>query len=184
MAAQHAVFHSLGVARIDELTALAATLALSVVFRARLGLYGRLMDSPIGLVGLVLVLFWVFTALFAPLIVTHDALAQVSGMKNAVPGTLLPDPDGRYPAYLLGGDALARDVFSRVVLGAREVLKIAPAAALVDEFGVQVCGVETDGLVCGVVEFEILEGDVAGVVACQGFQERETMFFCFRQCRV
>ena len=59
--------------------ALAGTLALSVVFRARLGLYGRLMGSPIGLAGLVLVLFWVFTALFAPLIVTHDALAQVSG---------------------------------------------------------------------------------------------------------
>ena len=32
--------------------------------------------------------------------------------------------------YLLGGDNLARDVFSRVVMGARFVLSIAPAATL------------------------------------------------------
>jgi peptide/nickel transport system permease protein len=107
--------------------ALALTLALSMRFRRRLGLYGKLMDSPIGLFGFVLVMFWVFTALFADLIVTHDPLSVVSGMKNKPPGT--PTRDGAF-WYILGGDALARDVFSRVVLGAREVLKIAPAATL------------------------------------------------------
>ena len=83
------------------------------------------------MVGLVLVLFWAFPAIFAPLIVTHDPLAQVSVLKNAVPGSLLPAQAGRYPAYLLGGDALARDVFSRMIAGARAVLTIAPAAALI-----------------------------------------------------
>lgn len=36
--------------------------------------------------------------------------------------------DGQY--FLLGGDNLARDVFSRMVMGSRIVLKIAPAATL------------------------------------------------------
>jgi hypothetical protein len=49
----------------------------------------------------------------------------------------------------------------------------------VDELAVQMCGVEADGLVCGVVKLEVFEGDVAGVVASQSFQEREAMFFCF-----
>ena len=48
-------------------------------------------------------------------------------MKNKLPGTPLPDGSGY---YLLGGDNLARDVFSRMVMGAREVLQIAPAATL------------------------------------------------------
>ena len=104
--------------------------ALSFAFRRRLGLYGKLYDSPIGLVGLAIVLFWVFTALFANLIATHDPLAQVSGMKNALPGTPMPDGAAGYPVYLLGGDNLARDVFSRMVMGARQVLIIAPAATL------------------------------------------------------
>jgi len=75
-------------------------------------------------------MFWVFTALFADAIITHDPLAQLSGLKNKVPGTPLQDTkDGAlYSHYLLGGDALARDVFSRMVMGARRVLAIAPAA--------------------------------------------------------
>jgi peptide/nickel transport system permease protein len=52
-------------------------------------------------------------------------------MRNEPPGSFIPSPDeGAYPAYLLGGDNLGRDVFSRMVYGAREVLKIAPAATL------------------------------------------------------
>ncbi|WP_444666427.1 ABC transporter permease [Cereibacter changlensis] len=106
--------------------ALAATFALSITFRRRLGLYGKLFDSPIGMVGFGIVMFWVFTALFADLIITFDPLAQLSGLKNKLPGTPVPGVDGAY--YLLGGDSLARDVFSRMVMGARRVLAIAPAA--------------------------------------------------------
>ena len=110
---------------------MAAVFALSLTFRRRLGLYGKLFDSKVGMVGFAIVLFWVFTALFADLILTHAPLSQISGMRNAQPGSALPSPDGRYPFYLLGGDSLARDVFSRMVVGAREVLKIAPAATLI-----------------------------------------------------
>jgi len=113
-------------------TALVVTFALSMRYRRRLGLYGRLFDSPVGMVGLAIVLFWVFSALFADLIITHDPLSQISGMKNALPGTVVAGAaEGAYPHYLLGGDNLARDVFSRMIVGAREVLAIAPAATVI-----------------------------------------------------
>ena len=107
---------------------LAAIFALSFVFRRRLGLYGRLMDSTIGKIGLGIVLFWLLTAICADLIVTMSPLDQISSMKNKPPGTPVPNVDGAY--FLLGGDNLARDVFSRMVMGSRSVLAIAPAATL------------------------------------------------------
>jgi len=111
--------------------ALVVTFALSIRFKRRLGLYGKLFDSNVGMIGFAIVMFWLFTAFFADLIITHDPLAQVSRMRNAVPGTPLPDPRNLYPYYLFGGDSLARDVFSRMVMGAREVLRIAPFAAMI-----------------------------------------------------
>jgi peptide/nickel transport system permease protein len=113
--------------------ALLLLFSLSIKFKRRLGLYGKLFDSPIGMIGFGLVMFWVFTGVFGAmdLIATHDPLAQVSGMKNKVPGTPLRSvEDGEYAWYLLGGDNLARDVFSRMVKGAWEVLKYAPLATL------------------------------------------------------
>ena len=115
--------------------ALGLTFALSIRFKRRLGLYGRLFDSPVGMVGFGLVMFWVFTALFAGLldmIATHDPLSQVSGLKNKVPGEPVPGAEVVGPGshYLLGGDNLARDVFSRVVHGSWIVVQIAPLATL------------------------------------------------------
>ncbi len=107
--------------------------AMSIAFKRKLGLYGKLFDSPIGMIGFGLVMFWVFTGIFGALdlIVTHDPLSQVSGMKNKVPGTPLPNlEDGQYAWYLLGGDNLARDVFSRMVKGAWIVVQIAPLATM------------------------------------------------------
>jgi peptide/nickel transport system permease protein len=108
--------------------ALALTFAVSITFKRRLGLYGKLFDSTVGMIGFAIVLFWVFTAVFAPLIITQDPLVQISGMKNISPGAAIKNAEG---FYLLGGDDRARDVFSRMVMGAREVLKIAPAATTV-----------------------------------------------------
>ncbi len=107
---------------------LVVILAISIVFQKKLGLYGRLFTSPIGIVGLILVLFWILTAIFADSIITMDPLSQISGMKNKKPGWPVNGMEGSY--YLLGGDNLARDVFSRMVMGSRIVLVIAPAATL------------------------------------------------------
>ncbi|MCB2128791.1 MAG: ABC transporter permease [Rhodobacteraceae bacterium] len=107
--------------------ALALTFAVSFRFKRRLGLYGKLFDSTIAMIGFALVMFWVFTAIFADMIVTYDVLAQISQMKNKVPGTATPDGAGW---YLLGGDHLGRDVFSRMVMGSRVVIIIAPFATV------------------------------------------------------
>ncbi|MFN4153271.1 MAG: ABC transporter permease [Paracoccaceae bacterium] len=108
--------------------ALIVTVTLSLQFRRRLGLYGKLFDSRVGMTGFVIVMFWVFTAIFADMIITFDPLGQISQMKNVLPGTPVPNSD---QWYLLGGDHIARDVFSRVVMGARRVLTIAPAATVI-----------------------------------------------------
>jgi peptide/nickel transport system permease protein len=107
---------------------LAVIMALSYAFRPKLGLYGKLLGSRIGTIGLLIVLFWILTAIFADLIVTFDALDQVSGMKNKKPGTPVRGLEDQW--YLLGGDNLARDIFSRLVMGSRAVLSIAPAATI------------------------------------------------------
>ena len=109
---------------------LALTFSISIYSKRHTGLYGKLFDSPLGMIGFGIVMFWVFTAIFADLIMTHDPLTQVSGMKNKLPGYPMSSAgkEGVFQHYLLGGDRMARDVFSRVVLGSRIVLIIAPAA--------------------------------------------------------
>ncbi|MDQ2088500.1 ABC transporter permease [Marimonas arenosa] len=115
-------------------TALVVLYALSIHYKRKLGLYGKLFDSTIGMIGFGLVMFWVFTAVFVglfDLIATHAPLDQVSGMKNKLPGTPLRGAEmAEYPFYLLGGDNLARDVFSRMVEGSVIVIRIAPLATL------------------------------------------------------
>jgi len=110
---------------------LAALFAVSITFKRRLGLYGKLFDSPIGMIGFGLVMFWIFAAVFSGVIATHGPIDVISQMRNEVPGSPLPAPaEGQYAYYLLGGDNLGRDVFSRVIYGGFEVLKIAPLATL------------------------------------------------------
>ena len=114
---------------------LIVTFALSITFKRKLGLYGKLFDSMIGMIGFALVMFWVFTSIFVGLfdmIATHDPLSQISGIKNKTPGFVVPDgqDEGFFPHYLLGGDNLARDIFSRVVHGSVIVMVIAPLATV------------------------------------------------------
>ncbi len=114
--------------------ALVVTFVMSIRFKRRLGLYGKLFDSTVGMIGFALVMFWVYVAAFVGLfdmIVTHDYLRQVSGLKNALPGVVVPEgTEGAIPHYLLGGDNLARDIFSRVMVGSVFVIAIAPLATI------------------------------------------------------
>ena len=108
--------------------------ALSILYKRRLGLYGKLFDSTIGMIGFAIVMFWVFAGFYAGAldwIVTHDPLSQISGMKNKVPGTPMRGAEeNEYAYFLLGGDTLARDVFSRMIAGSTGVIVIAPLATL------------------------------------------------------
>lgn len=105
--------------------ALAVVLVLSFGLKKNLGLYGQLFDSGVGIAGVLICLFWLFTAIFASTIAPFDPLAQISVMKDALPGAIEPQSG---QVFLFGGDKLARDVFSRMVYGSQVVLIIAPAA--------------------------------------------------------
>ncbi|MEX0404823.1 ABC transporter permease [Aquibium sp. LZ166] len=104
--------------------ALAIVLIASITWKKRLGLYGQLFDTGVGIAGVVICLFWLFTAIFSATISPFDPLAQDVMMKDALPGAITGDGG----VYLFGGDKLARDIFSRMVYGSRIVLIIAPAA--------------------------------------------------------
>jgi peptide/nickel transport system permease protein len=79
-----------------------------------------LWHSPPFLVGCVLVGIWVVCALFGSFIAPHDP--EFPDVLNKLVG---PSSE-----HLFGTDRLGRDVLSRVIVGARAVLVIAPLATL------------------------------------------------------
>jgi len=80
---------------------------------------GQLVRSKTFLVGVVIVGFWVFWGIAGTALTPHDPLDQT-------PDVLVPPSS----AHWFGTDSLGRDVLSRVLAGATEVLKIAPLAML------------------------------------------------------
>ncbi|ABG32132.1 ABC transporter permease [Roseobacter denitrificans] len=124
----------MGIQLMPVWVSLIALFTISIVYKRRLGLYGKLFDSRIGMIGFALVMFWVFVGILGgpfDMLVTHDPLSQISGMKNKIPGTPMRGAEeGEYAYFLLGGDNLARDVFSRIIKGAWIVVQIAPIATL------------------------------------------------------
>ena len=89
----------------------------SIARRERLRL---LLHSKTFLAGAVLLGFWVFCAFFG------RAIAPESPFATDILGKLLP-PSGD---HWFGTDNLGRDVFSRVLAGARDILIVAPLATL------------------------------------------------------
>lgn len=75
-----------------------------------------LFASKVALTGLFIVLFWVFVAIFAPLLTPYGPLDQDWKAPNQ-------GPSG---SHILGTDELGRDLWSRLIYGARVVLVILP----------------------------------------------------------
>jgi len=71
-----------------------------------------LFASKIATVGLVIVLFWVIVAVFAPLFTQYTPLEQDWKAPNQGPSS----------AHILGTDELGRDLWSRMIYGARVIL--------------------------------------------------------------
>ncbi|MDT1060875.1 ABC transporter permease [Paracoccus sp. CPCC 101403] len=84
------------------------------VLHEALGLLRSLMRSPTSAFGVIIILALCLVALCAPLIATHSPYAQ--NLDNV----LQPPGNG----HLFGTDELGRDIFSRVVYGARISLTI------------------------------------------------------------
>lgn len=75
-----------------------------------------LFTSKIAVIGLVIVLFWILVAIFAPLLTSYTPTAQDYKAQNSGPST----------AHFLGTDDLGRDLWARLIYGARVVLVILP----------------------------------------------------------
>ena len=88
---------------------------LAVRLRGRRRFVRPTWRQPLALTGVAIACLWIVIAVFAPLIAPHDPLAQT--FTPAQPPSL---------SHLFGTDELGRDVFSRVVYGAR----ISPPIAL------------------------------------------------------
>lgn len=82
---------------------------------------GLLRESPVGMIGALLVIFWVLVAIFAPVLSPYDPNA------NNYQALADPTPSAE---FLLGTDNQGRDILSRVIWGSRTVLIVAPVATL------------------------------------------------------
>jgi peptide/nickel transport system permease protein len=77
--------------------------------------------NPLGMLGLLIVAVLILMAAFAPLLATHPPNVQNLADRLAPPGV---------SGHLLGADELGRDIWSRIVYGARTTLTIVALVAL------------------------------------------------------
>ncbi len=89
--------------------------------------FGLLRESPVGMFGLALVVFWVSIAIFVDLLPLQDPLAQTRG------GTNLPmmTVDGKGVMHWMGTDDRGRDLLARLLHGSRVVLFWSTLATIV-----------------------------------------------------
>ena len=88
-----------------------------VATKERLALLRR---SKSFIAGAIIVGFWVLCAIFGELVVPKDPLAS-----DPINDLISPSADNWF-----GTDKLGRDVFSRVIVGARDILIVAPLATI------------------------------------------------------
>ncbi len=102
--------------------AVAATLEVKGPSRSlMMDAWQRLIRNKAAVGGMVIIFFFFFVALFAPLLAPHNPLQLNSGKDYLPPVWEAKGVNGKAsdPSFLLGTDTLGRDVFSRVIYGAR-----------------------------------------------------------------
>ncbi len=88
-----------------------------------------LRSNTLAMLGLIVLAFLILCAIFAPLLATHDPFAQDLGQRLLAPGE---------NGHLFGTDSLGRDIYSRLLFGARIsiyivllVVMVAPLVGLI-----------------------------------------------------
>ncbi|MEM7802764.1 MAG: ABC transporter permease [Chloroflexota bacterium] len=80
--------------------------------------FSIIFDSPIGMIGLVIVLFWLILGLTSFFWTPHDPNEQYYTSVNLPPAWL----EGGDPQFLLGTDNTGRDITSRLMAGTQVIL--------------------------------------------------------------
>jgi peptide/nickel transport system permease protein len=109
--------------------------------RGELPPWRLLLRRPTFIVGAAILLFWLVCAVFGHMIAPQDPLAQQLLATNKAPSG----------AHWFGTDQLGRDVFSRVIVGARSILIISFFATLLGTVAGTALGL-TMGYLGGVVD--------------------------------
>jgi peptide/nickel transport system permease protein len=124
----------------EVVTAPAATVTVART-RGELPPWRLLLRRPTFIVGVAILLFWVVCAAFGHMIAPQDPLAQQLLATNKPPSG----------AHWFGTDQLGRDVFSRVIVGARSILVISFFATVLGTVAGTALGL-TMGYLGGVVD--------------------------------
>lgn len=91
------------------------------------GPWRRLLRSPVGLTGAILVSLVLLVALLAPVLAPQDPAAQNPKLRLKPPAWV----EGSALGYPLGTDVLGRDVLSRIIYGTRVSVAVGLAAVVV-----------------------------------------------------
>jgi peptide/nickel transport system permease protein len=105
---------------MTEIIAMPPGVVASEAEKRGLPAWRLLLGRPAFVIGAAILLFWIVCAVFGTSFVPHNPLAQQLLYTNKPPSA----------AHWFGTDSLGRDVFSRVIVGARTILIIAPLATL------------------------------------------------------
>jgi len=106
---------------IDALPAQSAAAIKSGRRELRSEMLHELVRSKTFMVGAGIILFWVLAAVLGPTLVPQDPYAQNLNLINHAPSS----------AHWFGTDQLGRDMFARVIVGARDILIVATLATLI-----------------------------------------------------
>ncbi|NUT53971.1 MAG: ABC transporter permease [Saccharothrix sp.] len=107
--------------RVDDLAGSAGTSLAADALR-------RMLRSPVALLGAFIVLVFLVLAVIAPFIAPKDPYHRYPELL----ATLRPDSiPGPQPGFLLGGDELGRDFFSRLLVGSQQSLIVGVGATLI-----------------------------------------------------
>ena len=96
------------------------------------------------IIGAVIVLFFMLVGIFAPQIATHDPIDVVIARRHLPPGSVsstMVDGEVVYSTHHFGTDDLGRDMFSRVVYGARVSIIVGVSAVAIGAFVGMIFGI-------------------------------------------
>jgi oligopeptide transport system permease protein len=81
----------------------------------------RLSRNRAAVAGIVVIIFFTIVAIFAPLIAPHSPIAQTANNSLRLPAWVQDKNPARTgnPEYLLGTDAIGRDIYAQLIYGAR-----------------------------------------------------------------
>ncbi|TQM81716.1 peptide/nickel transport system permease protein [Saccharothrix saharensis] len=108
-------------ARVDALAESAGTSLAADALR-------RMLRSPVALLGAFIVLVFLALAVVAPFIAPKDPYQRYPELLEDLRPDFIP---GAQPGFLLGGDELGRDFFSRLLVGAQQSLIVGVGATLI-----------------------------------------------------